>query len=164
MPMRELLANAIAIGVGATAFMDLVALVRRQLFGTPSADYALAGRWLAYMPRGRFIHRPIAASPSVCGEGVTGWALHYATGIVFAGVLLIVAGEDWARHPTILPALTVGIGSLAAPFLLMQPGMGLGIAARWTPYPGAARLRSLVTHVLFGIGLYGAGMVMSLWR
>ena len=43
--------------------------------------------------------------------------------------------------PTILPALIVGIGTVAAPFLLMQPGMGLGIAASRTPNPGAARLR-----------------------
>ena len=162
--MRDLLANAIAIGVGATAFMDMAALVRRQLFGTPSADYALVGRWLSYMPHGRFIHRPIAASPSLRGEGVIGWVAHYGTGIVFAGVLLVVAGEGWARHPTILPALAVGIGSVAAPFLLMQPGMGLGVAARLTPHPGAARLRSLATHMLFGIGLYGAGVAMSLLR
>lgn len=164
MPVRDLLANAMAIGIGATAFMDLAALVRRQLFGTPSANYALVGRWLAYMPRGRFIHRPIAASPSLRGEGVIGWVAHYGIGIIFAGVLLIVAGKEWASHPTILPALAVGIGSVAAPFLLMQPGMGLGIAARRTPHPDAARRRSLVTHLLFGIGLYGAGAAMSLWR
>jgi len=164
MPMRDLLANAIATGIGATAFMDLAALVRRHVFGTPSADYALVGRWLAYMPRGRFIHRPIAASPSMRGEGAIGWMAHYGTGIVFACVLLIAAGEGWPQHPTILPALAVGIGSVAAPFLLMQPGMGLGIAARRTAHPGAARLRSLVTHLLFGIGLYGASATMSLWR
>ena len=73
-------------------------------------------------------------------------------------------GRSWAQHPTILPALAVGIGSVAAPFLLMQPGMGLGIAARRMPHPGAARLRSLVTHLLFGIGLYGAGAAMNFLR
>ena len=162
--MGEVLANAIAIGIGATAFMDLAALVRRHVFGTPSVDYALVGRWLAYMPRGRFIHCPISTSPSVRGEGAIGWIAHYVIGIVFAGVLLVVVGEGWTRHPTILPALAVGIGSVAAPFLLMQPGMGLGIAARRTAHPGAARLRSLVTHLLFGIGLYGAGAAMNFLR
>lgn len=159
--MREFVLNALAIGVGATAFMDAAALGRKHLFGTPLADYALVGRWLAYMPRGRFIHRPIAASPPVRGEGAIGWIAHYGTGMVFAGVLLTMAGEEWARHPTVLPALAVGIGSVAAPFLLMQPGMGLGVAARRTPHPGAARSRSLVTHALFGIGLYVAGLAMN---
>lgn len=162
--MGEFALNAAVIGAGATAFMDLAALARRHLFGTPSADYALVGRWLAYLPRGRFIHRPIAVSPSMHGEGVTGWLAHYGTGIVFAGVLLAIAGDGWMEHPTILPALAVGIGSVAAPFFLMQPGMGFGIAARLSPNPGAARVRSLVTHLLFGIGLYGAGLAISFWR
>lgn len=162
--MREFVLDALVIGIGATAFMDLVALVRRHLFGTPLADYALVGRWIAYMPRGRFVHRPIAASPSLRGEGAIGWIAHYGTGIVFAGMLLGAVGEAWMQHPTVLPALAVGIGSVAAPFLLMQPGMGLGVAARRTPHPGAARLRSLVTHALFGIGLYVAGLAMIVWR
>lgn len=162
--MREFVLDALMIGVGATAFMDVAALVRRHLSGTPLADYALVGRWIAYMPRGRFVHRPIAASPSLRGEGAIGWIAHYGTGIVFAGMLLAAAGEPWAQHPTVLPALAVGTGSVAAPFLLMQPGMGLGVAARRTPHPGAARLRSLVTHALFGIGLYVAGMAMTVLR
>jgi hypothetical protein len=48
----------------------------------------------------------------------------------------------------------VGIGTVAAPFFLMQPGMGAGIAASRTPRPNAARLQSLLTHAVFGLGLY----------
>jgi hypothetical protein len=32
--------------------------------------------------------------------------------------------------------------------------MGLGIAARRAPNPAMARLHSLVTHAVFGLGLY----------
>ena len=56
----------------------------------------------------------------------------------------------------------VGIGSVAAPFLLMQPGMGAGIAASRTPRPAVARVRSLITHAVFGIGLYAAGSIARL--
>jgi hypothetical protein len=44
----------------------------------------------------------------------------------------------------------------------MQPGMGAGIAASRTPHPAAARLRSLVTHLIFGFSLYVAGLVVAL--
>jgi hypothetical protein len=71
--------------------------------------------------------------------------------------LLAIFGLDWARHPTLGPALLVGIGTVAAPCLVMQPGMGAGVAASRTPRPGAARLQSLVTHTVFGVGLYAAG-------
>ena len=64
-------------------------------------------------------------------------------------VVAIALTLSCANHP----ALTVGIGSVAAPFLLMQPAMGAGIAASRTPRPSAARMRSLVTHGVFGVGL-----------
>jgi hypothetical protein len=153
---------ALLIGAGATAVIDIWAVARMRLLGIPPLDYRLVGRWLAYLARGRFRHDPIAASPPVRGECLIGWTAHYLIGIAFATMLLAIWGLDWARHPTIGPALIVGIGSVVAPFLLMQPGMGAGIAASRTPRPAAARFQSLVTHGIFGLGLYAAGWVTSL--
>lgn len=157
----ELLARAVPIGIGATVVMDLWAVVRRRVFGLPSLDYALVGRWAAHLPRGCFVHRPIAATAPVPGERLLGWALHYATGIAFALVLLGIGGLDWARRPTPGLALLVGIGTVAAPWLLMQPGMGAGLAARRTPRPWVARWHGLVTHAVFGLGLYLAACGLS---
>ena len=158
----EFLTSALLIGVGATAIMDLWAVARKKLLGVASLDYGLVGRWLAYLPRGRFFHHPIAASPPVKAERPIGWAAHYLIGIAFAAVLLAACGLNWARHPTVVPALIVGVVSLAAPFLLLQQAMGHGIAASRTPHPNASRLRSLVTHVIFGLGLYAAGWAATL--
>jgi hypothetical protein len=44
----------------------------------------------------------------------------------------------------------------------MQPGMGAGIAGRRTPRPGATRIQTLITHALFGVGLYSAGRAINL--
>jgi hypothetical protein len=158
----DFLLRTVLIGGGATAVMDMVAGLRKSLAGTPAPDYGLVGRWLAHMPRGQFRHRAIAAAPAVKNEGLIGWTAHYLIGIGFAGLLLAIFGPGWAQHPTLAPALIVGIGSVAAPYLLMQPGMGAGLAARKTPQPNAARLRSLVTHIVFGGSLYLAGMAASL--
>lgn len=155
------LAYAVPIGAGATALIDLWAVARKRMLGIASLDYRLVGRWLGWLARGRFRHDPIAASAPIAGERAIGWAAHYLTGVAFAAVLLAAWGLDWARSPTLGPALIVGIGSVAAPFLLMQPGMGAGIAASRTPRPGAARLQSLVTHAIFGVGLYAAGWLTS---
>lgn len=146
-------------GVGATALMDLWSIVRKRAFGIPLPDYGLVGRWFAHLTRGRFRHESIAASSPVPGERLIGWSAHYLTGIAFAAMLLGVWGVSWVRHPTLGPALIVGIGTVAAPFLVLQPGMGAGVAASRTRRPGAARLQSLVTHGIFGIGLYAAGWV-----
>ena len=152
---------AVVIGIGATAVMDVWTLVRQWLFGIPLADYGLVGRWIGHMPRGRFHQERIAAAPPIPGERLIGWTAHYLIGIVFAAILLAIFGLDWARHPSIGPALAVGIATVAAPFLLMQPGMGAGIAASRTPRPNAARLQSLITHTVFGLGLYAAGRITN---
>lgn len=148
---------AILVGAGATATMDLWALARRRLFGTPLPDYGLVGRWLGHMKDGRFRHAAIAAARPLRGELVLGWVAHYLTGIAFAALLLFSFGSAWLERPSLLPALLVGVSTVLAPFLLMQPGMGAGVAARLTKRPSAARLQSLVTHTVFGVGLYLAG-------
>jgi hypothetical protein len=55
--------------------------------------------------------------------------------------------------------LLVGVGTVAAPFLVMQPAMGGGFAASRSPRPGRARLQSLLTHAVFGLGLYATAWV-----
>ena len=154
--------HALVIGLAATALMDLWAIVRKHLLGTPAPNYAMVGRWLGHMPSGRFHHRSIAAAPAVRGERLIGWVAHYLIGITFAVLLLGLWGMEWVQRPTLAPALVVGIGTVAMPFLVMQPGMGAGIAARLTPRPQAARILSLVTHAVFGLGLYAGGWIAHL--
>jgi hypothetical protein len=143
---------------------DAWAIARKRLSGVAAPDFGLVGRWIAYMPRGRFRHESIAKAKPMPHERAIGWTAHYLIGIAFAAILLAIFGLDWARHPTIGPALVVGIGTVAAPFLIMQPGMGAGIAAIRTPNPSAARSRSLLTHAVFGIGLYVTALSLSLIR
>ncbi|MFP3742480.1 DUF2938 domain-containing protein [Achromobacter sp. SIMBA_011] len=157
----ELFLRAVLIGVGATLVMDLWALLLKRLFGVPSLDYAMVGRWLGHLPQGRLTHPGIARSAPVAGERAIGWIAHYAIGILFALLLLAIRGPAWAARPTLPPALIVGIATVAAPFLILQPGMGAGLAARKTPKPAVARLRSLMAHASFGVGLYLAGWAVA---
>jgi hypothetical protein len=152
-PIHFLL-HAATIGVGATAFMDIWWLVQKRVFGVPVLDYAMVGRWLGHLARGRLRHEAIARAVPVPGERLLGWTAHYAIGVAFAGVLLGAAGAGWAHAPSPVPALVVGLASVAAPFLVLQPALGAGLAASRTPRPGVARRRSLITHLVFGLGLY----------
>lgn len=148
-------------GIGATLFVDAWALVREGAFGVARPNFGLVGRWIAHMRHGRFVHASIASAKPVRGERAIGWVVHYLIGIAFAGWLVVVAGPSWCRAPAFLPALAVGVGTVLAPFLLMQPGMGLGVFAHRAPRRVAARLHSLLTHALFGVGLYLAGTVST---
>ena len=159
--MIEASAHLLLTGAGATLVTDLWALARRRLLGVPLPDWGQVGRWFGHMARGRFRHESIRSATAVPGERLIGWTAHYLTGIAFAALLPLIWNVGWLRDPTLGPALVVGLGSVLAPFLLMQPGMGAGIAASRTPRPGAARLQSLVTHGMFGVGLYLSGRLAS---
>ncbi|QWP75441.1 DUF2938 domain-containing protein [Lysobacter sp. K5869] len=150
----ELLLRGAAIGIGATVLIDLWALLQRRAFSVPTLDWALVGRWIGHFRHGRFVHAPIGASAPVRGERALGWLAHYAIGVAFGAALLALCGAAWARQPTLWPALAFGLATVAFPFLLMQPGLGAGLAAAKTPKPWLARRRSLITHGLFGLGLY----------
>ncbi|MFN4164414.1 MAG: DUF2938 domain-containing protein [Ferrovibrio sp.] len=159
--MSELILRIVAVGVGATLAMDLWGLVLRRVYGVTGLDYRLVGRWLGHMPRGQFSHAGIGKSTPVAGEAAIGWAAHYAIGILFAAGLVAVFGAGWLQAPTILPALLTGLVTVAMPFLVMQPAFGMGVASSRMPDPAAARLRSLITHLVFGTGLFIAARLTA---
>lgn len=153
---------SLLIGAGATAVMDLWGAFLKHFFNIPSLDYAMVGRWIGHFRQGQFRHAAIAKAERIKGESFIGWAAHYGIGVIFAGLLLSLWGTEWASNPTLLPALLVGLTTVIAPFFLMQPGMGAGIAASKTPAPNTTRLRSLMAHASFGIGLYISALVLKL--
>lgn len=151
----------VLIGIGATAVMDAW-LVLLQRLGVPTLNLAFVGRWVGHLLRGQFVHASIAKAAPVRGELAWGWLTHYAVGVVFATVLVGLQGTQWLRSPSLLPALAVGIGTVAAPLLVMQPAMGSGFAASRTPTPIKNCLRSLANHTVFGLGLYLSARVIAL--
>jgi uncharacterized membrane protein YagU involved in acid resistance len=146
--------GAIAIGIGATLVMDLWNLFLKRTFSIPSLNYCLLGRWLRHVSAGTFRHASITAAPQKPFECTVGWIAHYTIGVGFALGFVVLAEGDWLARPTLPPALLYGIGTVVFPFFVLQPSLGLGVAASRTPKPAQARLKSLVTHTVFGVGLY----------
>lgn len=152
---------AIAVGIGATLVMDLWSFSLKRSFNIPAPNYCFVGRWLRHMPEGVFRHSSIAAAEKKPAECVVGWIAHYATGIVFALALVLLASPNWLQQPTLLPALLLGLATVVAPLFVMQPSFGLGFAGSKTPKPAQTRLRSLMNHVVFGLGLYISALALS---
>jgi len=156
----EWFAVAVVVGLGATLFMDLWAVFLKRAFKVSSANYCLVGRWLRHMEGGVFRHASIAAAkkPAEC---TVGWVAHYAIGALFALALVALATPQWLRSPTLMPALIFGVVTVAIPFFIMHPSFGLGLASSRAPSPTQARLRSLMSHAVFGVGLYVSALAMS---
>jgi hypothetical protein len=148
------LISAILMGLGATLTFDLGALFLKYAFKITPSNICLVGRWLLYMPAGTFRHSNIASTPQKRAECAAGWIAHYMIGSTFAVAFVALVGNNWLQHPTPMPAIVFGVVTVLAPFVIMQPAFGLGLAASKTPKPAQARLRSLMNHTTFGVGLY----------
>jgi hypothetical protein len=160
MPAHHAL-GAVAIGVGASLLMDAWNLFLKRAFDVPSLNYCLLGRWFLHMPEGTFFHSSIVAAPPRRFECAAGWVAHYTIGVVLALVFLGLAPADWLARPTVLQALLYGIGTVVFPLFVLQPSLGFGIASSKTPKPAKARLKSLVTHAVFGVGLYLCAVALN---
>lgn len=152
---------AILIGAGATLVLDIWSLFLQRAFNVPFPNLCLLGRWLGHMRRGTFAHASIANAARMRAECAMGWIAHYAIGAVFALAFVALAPAGWPGRPTLLPALLFGLVTVVFPYLIMQPAFGLGIAASKTPKPNAARVKSLVSHGVFGNGLYLSAVAAS---
>lgn len=142
--------------------MDVSGFVQARVFGLASLDYGLVGRWLGHMLQGRFRHASIMAAPPIRNERLMGWVFHYITGIVFAMVLIGVNGPAWICNPMLVPALVMGLVNVIAPFFIMQPALGFGVAGLKTGAPSVARRRSVTEHLTFGLGLFVAASLLMM--
>lgn len=153
--------QAVAVGISATLLMDLWNNFLKRAFGIASLDYCLLGRWVLHMPGGTFAHEHIGRAPPRRLECPAGYATHYATGVAFALGFMLIAPAGWLDHPSAFPALCFGIGTVVFPYFVMQPALGLGLASSRAPRPWQARLKSLATHTVYGLGLYLAARALQ---
>lgn len=160
MPSLPAPAHIALVGIGATALMDLWLLLLSRL-GVPTTSFAMVGRWVGHLARGRFAHAAVSKAEPIRFELGLGWLTHYAIGISYAALLVALQGAAWLAQPTVLPALVFGAVTVAAPWFVMQPATGAGVLALKTPTPLKNCLRSLANHAVFGAGLYGAAAALA---
>lgn len=150
----------VLIGIGGTITMDVYAFILK-LFKIKGLDYKFLGRWIGHLFKGRFNHNKIFDAVPIKYEQIIGQVSHYAIGITFAFLLVIVFEKKWLDNPSLFPALVIGLLTMIAPFFVMQPAFGFGIAGSNLPDPNKARLMSLFIHCVYGIGLFITAVVVN---
>jgi hypothetical protein len=148
------------VGGVATLITDLWMLFLARL-GMPATNFRMLGRWVGHLTRGRVVHSAIGSSPPVAGETAIGWVAHYVVGVLFAGLAVLLMGAEWLSAPQLTPSLVFGAATLVAPFLLIQPAMGAGFASLRTATPVRNIIKSTMTHLVFGGGLFLAASLLA---
>ena len=137
--------TGLVMGVLGTLAMDLWALFL-TLFGQARPDWAMPGRWLGHVARGRVFHEDIGAAEPVAGER--------ALGVLYGVAFVLLAGRGWLAEPTFLPLWGFSLLTIAAGWFLLLPGMGLGWAGSRMEAPWKARAMGLVAHTVFAVGMW----------
>ncbi|GEA67392.1 DUF2938 domain-containing protein [Acinetobacter baumannii] len=158
-----LIYKTLFIGIGATFILDLWALLLNRLFYVPITNWAMVGRWLGHLPSGQFIQKKLVNARPIPYEKALGWLAHYMIGIGYVLILISIEGTYWFTQPTIIPPLLISWILLIAPFFVMMPGMGAGIAGSNTLHPAKTRFFSFIGHSIFGLGMFISAFLSNLY-
>lgn len=157
--MLDIAWRAVAIGIGATVFMDIWAVILNKAIGQPLPNWGMVGRWVRHLPQ-RVFHDDIGKAAPYAHEKALGWAFHYLVGILYGVILVALAGAGWLAAPTFLPAFILGIVTVGAGWFLLAPGMGAGWAASKLPNPTKVRALNLAAHTVFALGMFSTALLI----
>lgn len=158
--LTGLLFRIVVIALVAATFADIGRTLYWWLTGTPSADWALSGRWFLMVFQGHPTMPAIAAEPALRFEYPVGFAAYYVVSLVFATAYLVLFEGILKRPLGLRNGFAFGLATIVFPLLVQMPAMGMGFFGLNTPTPLAVFGRTLVQHSCFGLGL-GVGALLS---
>ena len=97
--MFDIFWRAVAIGIGATALMDLWAIFLNTVFAQPRPNWGLVGRWVWHLRDGKVFHDDIGDAVPFAQESALGWAFHYFVGIAYGIILVVLTGAAGVWPP-----------------------------------------------------------------
>ncbi|WP_164661090.1 DUF2938 family protein [Tropicibacter sp. Alg240-R139] len=160
MEFTELMAWGSALGLGATLLTDCVGFLRQGVAAT-HGFYCLVGRWVGSVHCQGVFHDDIRTTPPVRAEAALGWAAHIGLGLVFGMAFAVLFGAAALRSPQAWQGLSFGVLTVLVPWLIFQPFFGWGVAVARAPEPWKLRLRGLITHAVFGLGLWLSAVLLN---
>jgi len=152
--IMEVLIKILMIGVFATVMMDIWATFSNRVLKFPRTNWAMVGRWLGHIPKGKFFHNPVSDSPEIKYENGLGWAFHYFIGIVYATFYVAMVLRGFDGSASLITAWFFGLVTIISPWFILQPALGLGVCAIKAPKPNMVRFQNFAIHSVFGIALY----------
>lgn len=163
-PTTYILFRMLCTGLMAPTAADLGRTLFQWATGFPPVNWSITGRWFLMVFSGQPHVPGIATAPALPHELLAGHAAYYIISMIFAAAYL-VGLAFLGRSPSLANGLVFGLATVAFPFLVQMPLMGMGAFAMDTATPVLILIRTLVHHSTFGLGLaFGAQLADSLFR
>jgi hypothetical protein len=147
-----LLLRILITGLAAATAADIGRTIYQWATGFPSVNWSITGRWFLMVLQGQPYVANVGAAPALPNELFAGHAAYYTISVIFAGAYLLLL-KALKREPSLWNGLLFGWVTMAFPFLVQMPLMGMGVLASATATPLLIIGRTLVHHSSFGLGL-----------
>ena len=150
----------IILGLCSTLLLDVIQYLRHRLWQHGWLDYAVLAQalwqhWQNYSRTGH-VHTRLP----MAWARLLGWLLHYVIGVALVWLAMQINVLRGAQTLGLPFCLMFGSATVLLPFFIMQPLLGMGIAARNTATPWSNRGKSLIAHGLFGLSVYVAAQLL----
>ena len=149
----HLVLQSFALGILATAAMDLFNLTGKHLRLHRGGSYALIGRWISGFFKGHFRYQNILQTPPRHNEVIVGIVSHYGIGIGLALGYLLLSKALLLSPANLFWAVTYGLATNALPWFIMFPAFGFGVLATNGPENNQLIRTSFLNHLGYGIAL-----------
>ncbi len=116
----DIIIKIIALGIFATAIIDIWATFSNRSLKFPRTNWAMVGRWLGQIPSGKLAHNPVISATEVKYENVLGWAFHYFIVIVYAALYILFVLFALDGQPSLFSAWMFGLVTILSPWFIMQ--------------------------------------------
>lgn len=152
--MSVLTLRNLFVGILGTFTMDVLTALMIKLGLIAPLPPRLIGRWFVSLARGQFVHTDIGQLMPISHELGIAVPMHYAIGITLAFTYLLMTTLLGLNQQNPVFALVFGLFTCALPWFVMFPAMGYGWFGTHGPIGTRLFLSSVVTHCLYGVGLW----------
>ena len=149
----HLIIKGVIAGVLGTLMMDSLNFLFARTGMLLKIEVGMIGRMTAGWTRGRFRYRHPSEIEKVANETLYGYIAHYIIGVGLALPFLLGWDLLVGRPTSSGWALTYGVATTAASYLIVYPSMGLGVFGKRSPEGIRALLSPLANHLFYGVGL-----------
>lgn len=133
----------------------------RQGWAATDGFYRLVGRWIGSIPSIGLFYNDIRATAPVAAEAILGWGAHIILGLLFGIDFVLLFGTSALSEPKAWQGLSFGLATVLVPWLIFQSLFGWGVAVSKALEPWKMRHRGIITHTVFGLGLWLSACFVS---
>ena len=144
----------IVTGIIATVLFDIFQISISYAYKVNKTKWNLVGRYFIGLKNHKLFVENIESENSIKNELFIGYFIHYSVGAIY-GLIYVIINLLFFDHPSLFLAIFIGFMTVLGAWCYMMPyAYNTGFFASKKEDQFQIMVQNLITHFIFGIGLY----------